>query len=226
MVHAVVFAAAFMPVGAAAFFDMGPMRRAWHVLLGDPGERNFVISGRIGSCETSFRVAQNRWTEPDYNVECAHLRDEIESLDLTLSELGGDRAAYLLLVCDGSRNDWRVTVDGVEGVLDLGGRSGDSRRIASYLARAGCGSRLVDSRGINDGEGLRARSVEFGQSGIYEWPPLVRAGVTVNIMLTLLWTGFAVVRRWVSPRVWAADVSDGRVARGQTTAWQRRARNG
>ena len=62
-----------------------------------------------------------------------------------------------------------------------------------------------------------------GQSGVYEFPTMVRIGVIVGTALTVLWVGWRETRKVLRAAAWSSDRVTGRAAK-ERTAWQNKAR--
>ena len=214
--------------GSPAFSFMEPVRLWWEVLLGVPGGPALVVSIR---CPGGKRVEvwqrgwrwgdqwEARWPNPFWEFGFDR---QLAQRTIRLGPSHWNSGAVAAWIVGGTGlTDWFFGDDRL-----VRGDSVSFRAEFNRVCPIGEDALTVWG-GVEPGAVLSASAVDgYGATGVYEWPPLVRNGVALNIAMTIALGGFGVVRRTYRRSAWAADWSSGRVARGQSTAWQERARRG
>ena len=228
---AVTYAAA-----APAFFDP-PVWLNWVILLGEPGREGreavpyqpAVPERRVQRTRTQYVpmwIRRNNfigyligsgWTRNSLSARVFETREAAESV-FRFINVGASIGVPACREGETRRTTSPVAVDPHPGAVVRS--PGGFVIVSGFFLRCDF-VEVIPARP----EVLGREAVEaIPPSGIYEYPPIVRFGVSANIMIALLWAGFGVARKVLSPKVWAADMVDGRVAAGQTTAWQKRMR--
>lgn len=225
LVKAFVCSGAVLFAGSAPAFSE-PLHLMWERLIGTRGGLGWELdlvcpSGAVLRMTRNEDLAEVRsWRRSSLYLSATAERESV--IRGGYSDAWGPLEALGYLVGGTASKVWNVEGRAAVRV----GNAGSLNPLCSLAT--GDPRDVADISGVfrNGGSISRVFYGVIGASGVYEWPPLVQIAVAANVALCVLWTGFVLTRRLLSVKTWADDRVDGRVARGQETAWQRRARRG